>query len=208
MQLQSDSITDGAWKDASHALARLADPGPVEFSGNQNPHLRWSDEPEGTKSFVITVIDVDCPSAPDDVNQQDREVPETLPRVDFTHWLLADIPADTHEIEEGAHSTGVTARGKAADAAPVGKHGVNDYTSWFEGDPDLGGVWHGYDGAAPPWNDSIPHRYIFTVFAIDQDTLGLREGFTRDDLTDAMAGHVLDEASITVKYATNPRICP
>lgn len=206
MHLTSDSISDGAWKDASLALARSADPGPVEFSGNRNPHLRWSGEPEETKSFAITVIDIDCPSSPDDVNQPDREVPETLPRVDFTHWLLVDVPAGVHEIEEGSHSVGVTEGGKAPDAAPVGVHGVNDYTNWFAGDPVLGGTWHGYDGAAPPWNDSIPHRYVFTVYALDCESLGLAAGFTRDDLTTAIEGHVLDEASFTVKYATNPRI--
>lgn len=178
----------------------------MALADNVNPHLAWSDVPEGTRSFVITCIDSDCPSSPTDVNQEGREVPPDLPRVDFTHWLLADIPADTSEIPEGAHASGVVAGGKDADASPHGVHGRNDYTSWFEGDPDMAGSWNGYDGPAPPWNDSIPHRYEFTVMAIDTPTLGLGPGFDRDELLDALAGHVLDSASLTVTYALNPSL--
>jgi hypothetical protein len=205
MQLTSNSFHDGALIPSDHALAKTADPGPVELSTNRNPHLSWSDVPEGTQSFVVTCIDPDAPTVADDVNKSDREVPSTLPRGDFTHWLLADIPASTAEIAAGSHCFEVTPGGKPA-SAPLGVHGVNDYTSWFAGDPEMGGVWHGYDGPAPPWNDSIPHRYVFTVYAVDVEHLGLDPGFSADELTRALDGHVLASASITGTYATNPRI--
>lgn len=140
------------------------------------------------------------------MNQVDREVPADLPRVPFTHWLLADIPADVREISEGAHSDCVTAGGKPADGSPIGVHGRNDYTAWFEGDPEMAGEWNGYDGPAPPWNDSIPHRYEFSVSALDTPSLGLDPGFTLEELLGALEGHVLDSASITVTYASNPRL--
>lgn len=206
MRLVSDTISDGGRMPRRGALAVPADPGPVALSDNRNPHLAWSDVPPETESFVITCIDHDCPSAPDDVNQGDREVPADLPRVPFTHWLLAEIPAEVREIPEGAHSDCVTAGGKSAHASPVGVHGRNDYTAWFEGDPDMAGEWHGYDGPAPPWNDSIPHRYEFRVSALDTPSLGLAPGFTYQDLVAALDGHVLDSASITVTYASNPRL--
>lgn len=206
MQLTSDTFDDGGKMPPRGALAVPAEPGPVTFSDNRNPHLAWSGAPEATASFAVTCIDRDCPSAPDDVNQTDREVPETLPRVDFTHWLLADLPPDTSAIDEGEHCAEVTAGGKAADAATIGVHGRNDYTAWFDGDPDMGGTYHGYDGPAPPWNDSISHRYDFTVYALDVPTLGLAPGFTRDELESAMAGHVLDSATITATYASNKRL--
>lgn len=206
MELTSSSFDDGGKIPERLALAVPADPGPVAFSDNRNPHLHWSGFPQGTRSFVVTCIDHDCPSAPDDVNQPDREVPSSLPRVDFTHWLLANVPAAVVEIPEGAHAQGVTPRGKAADAAPVGVHGQNDYTAWFDGDPDLEGQWNGYDGSAPPWNDSIVHHYEFTVYALDVDSLDLSPGFVRDELEAAMAGHVIDEASIVGIYASNPRL--
>lgn len=206
MDLSSTSIRDGDPVEARYALAETADEGHVALSGNRNPHLAWSDFPESTRSFVVTCIDVDCPSAGDDVNQEDREVPQDLPRVDFVHWLLANIPANVTEIAEASHSDRVTPRGKTASAAPVGLHGLNDYTSWFGGDPDMGGEWHGYDGPAPPWNDSIVHRYEFTVHALDVADLDIPPGFTRDALNAAIQGHVLESASITVTYATNPRL--
>ncbi|GBE24386.1 MAG TPA: YbhB/YbcL family Raf kinase inhibitor-like protein [Actinobacteria bacterium] len=206
MELTSSSFANGEKIPTRLAFAVPADPGPIAFSDNRNPHLAWTGAPDGTRSYVVTCIDHDCPSAPDDVNQPDREIPETLPRIDFTHWLLANIPASTTEIAEGSHSEGVTTRGKAADAAPIGVHGQNDYTSWTADDPDLAGQWNGYDGSAPPWNDSIVHHYEFTVFALDVDRLDLAPGFTRDELTAAMAGHVLDSASIVGAYATNPRL--
>jgi len=206
VELFSTSFVDGGKVPTACALAIPADPGPVEFAGNRNPNLSWSDGPGATRSYVITCIDHDCPSAPDDVNQTDREVPSSLPRVDFTHWLLANLPADVTSIEEGSHSQGVTPRGKAAADAKVGVHGLNDYTSWFAGDPDLGGQWNGYDGSAPPWNDSILHHYEFTVYAIDVGDLDLEPGFTRDELVVSMEGHVLDSASITGLYALNPRL--
>lgn len=206
MEIFSNSVADGERAKDSLALAVPDTDNHVTFSENRNPHLGWRGAPDGTRSFVVTCIDVDCPSAPDDVNQEDREVPATLPRVEFVHWLLADIPADTNEISEGSHSDGVTARGKARDAAPLGVHGVNSYTDWFAGDDDLEGAWHGYDGPAPPWNDSIPHRYVFTVHALDVATLGLDEGFSHDELTSAMQDHVLDSASLTMTYTLNPRL--
>ncbi|MEN8238174.1 MAG: YbhB/YbcL family Raf kinase inhibitor-like protein [Actinomycetota bacterium] len=206
MDLFSTSFVDGGKVPTRCALAIPADPGPVEFAGNKNPNLSWSGAPEATRSYVITCIDHDCPSAPDDVNQPDREVPSSLPRVDFTHWLVANVPADVTSIDEGSHSDGVTARGKTAESSPDGVHGLNDYTSWFAGDPDLDGEWNGYDGSAPPWNDSIPHHYEFTVYALDVDALDLAPGFTRDDLATSMEGHVLDAASITGLYALNPRL--
>lgn len=206
MHVTSDTFDDGGRMPARGNLAVAADPGPVTFSGNRNPHLAWSEAPVGTRSFVITAIDPDCPSVPDDVNQEDREVPADLPRVDFVHWLLADVPAGVDSIAEASHSDEVTAGGKAADAAPIGVHGRNDYTSWFDGDPEMGGAYHGYDGPAPPWNDSIPHRYAFTVYALDIETLGLAPGFSLDDLREAMEGHVLDSVTITATHTTNRRL--
>jgi Raf kinase inhibitor-like YbhB/YbcL family protein len=206
LQLSSRSIQNGTQIEDAFALAVPAEEAHVSLAENISPHLAWTDVPPGTRSFVITCIDADCPSSPVDVNQEGREVPEDLPRVDFTHWLLVDIPPDTTEIAEGSHASGVVPRGKSAEASPLGVHGQNDYTAWFDGDLDMGGSWNGYDGPAPPWNDSIPHRYTFTINAIDEDSLALEPGFSRSDLVAAIDGHVLDSAALTVTYTLNPRL--
>lgn len=203
MNLRSDTFGDGDMAHDRIALATPAHEDNVALSENRNPHLSW-DPVEGAMSYVVTCIDVDCPSAPDDVNQNDREVPSTLPRVDFVHWLLADMHAT--QIPEAAHSESVTPGGKPAAAAPVGKHGVNDYTSWFADDPVMGGTWHGYDGPAPPWNDSIVHRYVFSVYALDVERTGLEPGFTREQLDAVLNDHTIESDSITVTYTLNPRL--
>jgi hypothetical protein len=70
----------------------------------------------------------------------------------------------------------------------------------------MGGTWHGYDGPAPPWNDSIAHRYVFTVYALDVDTAGLQPGFSRADLDAVLEEHAIDSDSMTMTYSLNPRL--
>jgi Raf kinase inhibitor-like YbhB/YbcL family protein len=208
MELRSDTFADGAAIPAKCALAKPHPEDRVTFSDNVNPHLEWSDVPEGTKSFAIVVHDYDVPSVGDDVNQPDREVPEDLARVDFFHWVLIDLPADKRSIEEGEFCSGVTEGGKDVRRGPHGtRQGLNDFTGWFEGDPVMGGDYYGYDGPAPPWNDSIPHHYRFTVYALDVENLEVGDDpFTGKDVWEAIEGHVLAQASIAGTYTQNPRL--
>ena len=61
------------------------------------------------------------PSArPDDVNQEGHEVPSSLPRTEFFHWLLLDIPVATQYIASGSYSDRVTTRGKKSPQIPDG----------------------------------------------------------------------------------------
>jgi phosphatidylethanolamine-binding protein (PEBP) family uncharacterized protein len=53
---------------------------------------------EGAGARVATTS---APSRADDVNQPDREVPAELPRVDFFHWVLVDLPPRPTVIAEG-----------------------------------------------------------------------------------------------------------
>lgn len=207
MRLSSTSFEDGDPIPEDYAFAKPHPEDRVTLAGNVNPHLEWSDVPEGTKSFALICHDYDVPSRGDDVNQPDREVPEDLPRVHFFHWVLVDLPADKTSIGEGEYSTEVVAGGQGQDeAAPVGRTGLNDFTGWFAGDPDMGGNYYGYDGCAPPWNDSIVHHYVFTVYALDVDAVEVSGDFTGHDVREAIEGHVLAEASIEGTYTQNPRL--
>jgi Raf kinase inhibitor-like YbhB/YbcL family protein len=70
----------------------------------------------------------------------------------------------------------------------------------------MGGDYHGYDGPCPPWNDAIPHRYVFTLFALDVPSLDLPPRFTGQDARQAMQGHVLAQAAVTGRYTLNPAV--
>lgn len=208
MKLHIESWPDGGVIPSKHAFARIPDDAHFEFSDNISPALSWTAPPEGTKSFAILIHDPDVPSSPEDVNQEDRTVPADLPRITFFHWVLVDIPADTLSIEEGADSAGVTPRGKRPGVGPLGTTGINSYTEWFRGDPDMGGDYGGYDGPCPPWNDSIVHHYHTTLYALDLETLGLSGAFTGADALEAMKGHILAEATHLGLYSMNPDVPP
>lgn len=207
MDLTSSSFTDGTAIPGDFALCVPHPDSHATFGANRNPALSWDDVPEGTRSFALICHDPDVPTRPDDVNQEDREVPSSLARTDFFHWVVADLDADLRSIGAGSFSDGVQPHGKQPDAAPVAcRLGLNDYTGWFAGDPDMEGQYFGYDGPCPPWNDSLLHHYIFTIFALDVPTLELSDVFTGADVRTAMGGHVLASVSVTGTYTLNPRL--
>ncbi len=207
MKLTSNSFADGQQIPGDYSFC-VPDPAHhVCLGKNMNPHLAWTEAPPDTKSFVVICHDPDVPSRGDDVNQEDRTVPATLPRVDFFHWVLIDLPSETQEIKAGEFSNEVTPRGKGGPAAPHGaRQGTNDYTAWFDGDGDMRGDYFGYDGPCPPWNDEIRHRYVFTVFALDIETLPLDGTFGGQLVREAMKGHILAEACLTGLYTLNPSV--
>jgi len=54
-----------------------------------------------------------------------------------------------------------------------------------------------YGGPAPP---DKRHTYVFKAYALDTE-LDLKEGFSKQELEDAMEGHIIAEAKLTGTYA-------
>jgi len=207
MKLTTHSFKDGQQIPGDFAFGIVDPEYHVGLGSNRNPQLAWSDAPAGTRSFALICHDPDVPSQGDDVNQEDRTVPASLPRVDFFHWVLFDLPASLSEIGEGEFSNDVTPRGKPGPHAPHdSRQGVNDYTSWFAGDHDMRGDYYGYDGPCPPWNDEIVHHYVFTIFALDVAQLDVAGTLTGQQLRAGMQGHVLAQASLSGTYTLNPAL--
>ncbi|HEY7656192.1 MAG TPA: YbhB/YbcL family Raf kinase inhibitor-like protein [Burkholderiales bacterium] len=177
------------------------------LSKNQNPHLQWQDLPPNAKSLVLICHDPDVPSKPDDVNKEGRTISAQLPRVDFFHWVLVDLPAVTVQVRPGEFSSGVKPRGKPGPESLYGsRQGLNDYTAWFASDKEMAGNYFGYDGPCPPWNDTIPHHYIFTLYAIDMLRCPVAGAFKGPEVLAAIKGHIIAQASITGLYTLNPSL--
>jgi Raf kinase inhibitor-like YbhB/YbcL family protein len=97
------------------------------------------------------------------------------------HWVIFNIPAGVDGLAKNAGNP-------ASGLAPHGS--VQSRT-------DFGAP--GYGGACPPVGNS-PHRYVFTVYALDVDRLDLNP-----EATSALAGfaihqHLIAKDTITVYY--------
>jgi Raf kinase inhibitor-like YbhB/YbcL family protein len=91
------------------------------------------------------------------------------------HWLLFDIDAKTTSLPAGA---------------PEGFRGVSGKNSFGE---------TGYGGPCPPRNDK-PHRYVFTVYALRTDKLGLEPGAGIDAVKKALEENTLLSVSLQATY--------
>ena len=96
----------------------------------------------------------------------------------FWHWTVANIPADVTELAEGA----------SPDGLPRGA---------VEGRTDFGEP--GFGGAAPPPGHG-PHRYIFTIFAVDVERLDVTPENSGAVFGFNLHFHTLAKASITGLY--------
>jgi Raf kinase inhibitor-like YbhB/YbcL family protein len=207
MKFWSDSFTNGEKIPEIYAFGKYHAGSHVELSHNKNPHFAWDELPEGTRSLALICHDKDVPSKPDDVNQEGKTVPADLPRVDFFHWVQVDIPISKSVIEKGEFSTEVTSKGKSGpDSVGGTRHGVNNYTQWFEGDKAMAGTYFGYDGPCPPWNDSILHHYIFTLYALDLERAPVKGTFTGPDVLEKISSHILEKKEWVGTYTLNPDV--
>lgn len=204
MKLTILSFENGGAIPAEFAMGVPNGSGQATFAPNRSPHLKWADAPAGAKSYALICCDVDAPSVGDDVNQLGRTVPYDLPRADFYHWVLVDIPSSTNELPAGCDSDGVTQKGKEVGPTPYGIRGINSYTSWFAGDPNMEGNYGGYDGPFPPWNDERVHRYYFSLYALDVESLDLSGVFSGAETLLAMRNHVLAQDVWMGTYAIYP----
>jgi Raf kinase inhibitor-like YbhB/YbcL family protein len=100
------------------------------------------------------------------------------PRGTWVHWVLFNLPATARELPEGVPPEKTLESGA--------RQGTNDFRKI------------GYGGPAPP--PGKPHRYFFKLYALDR-TLDLKEGATKEQVVQAMKGHVLAEGQLMGKYS-------
>lgn len=95
----------------------------------------------------------------------------------WTHWVLFDLPSATSSLPESVSKV---------DELPGGeRQGRNDFHKI------------GYNGPCPP--PGKPHRYFYRFYALDRK-LDLKPGSSRQEVEQAMAGHILGQAEWMGKY--------
>jgi Raf kinase inhibitor-like YbhB/YbcL family protein len=94
----------------------------------------------------------------------------------FVHWVIFNLPPDTRGLPEDVPNQQTLPSGAM--------QGVNGAGST------------GYMGPCPP---SGTHRYFFKLYALDTE-LGLGGGATKEEVLDAMEGHVLSEGQLMGTY--------
>ena len=103
------------------------------------------------------------------------------PDAAYTHWVIFNLPPDAHGLSEA-----VPKDDKLASGALQGKIGS-------------GGIGYpiGYFGPCPP--KGSPHHYRFTLYALDK-SLDLAAGASKDQVLQAMQGHILAESMLIGLY--------
>ncbi|MFD9456648.1 YbhB/YbcL family Raf kinase inhibitor-like protein [Streptomyces sp. NPDC059985] len=129
---------------------------------------------DGTETPVpLTFDDVPEATASLALVVHDPDVPkDRRPDGNFDHWVVWNIPADQRHISGDDDHAGVVGQTT---------RGTN---TWI--------------GPAPPPGDG-PHRYYFTLYALDTE-LDLAPTAGREELEEALSGHVLDRAVLMGRF--------
>ena len=109
------------------------------------------------------------------------EDPDAAPSRPFVHWLAWNIPATLTSLPEGLQE----------------QPRLTEPDGVLQGKNTRGSV--GYTGPRPPVGDPA-HRYFFQVFALDT-MLNVPFGADRDQLLEAMKGHVVGKGVVMGRYA-------
>jgi Raf kinase inhibitor-like YbhB/YbcL family protein len=144
----------------------------------KSPAIMLSDLPSETKALAVIMEDPDA----------------TAPKP-FVHWLMADL-TPANEIPANVLPGDETAFGVAARPTPTTMISTVVRYGGVQGGNSHGTV--AYYGPKPPVGDP-PHRYHFTVYALDAK-LGLKPGFNRVGLLKAMQGHVLAQGTTIARF--------
>lgn len=95
----------------------------------------------------------------------------------WVHWVLYDLSPETTSLAEGVPKDKTVLGGA--------RQGMNDFRRI------------GYGGPCPP--PGAPHRYFFKLYALDT-RLNLEPGLTKQQLLNAMKGHILAQGELMGKY--------
>ena len=118
---------------------------------NLSPPMHWEGAPSRARSYALVVEDADAP------------------RGTFHYWAAYDIPADAHNLPQGAGS---------GELGAAIRMGINDF-----------GNSH-YDGPQSPAGRG-QHHYHFRLFALDVRELDVPDDCSAEQVLEAAVAHSL-----------------
>lgn len=160
--LTSTSVRDGERLASAQQSGLSGVPGGEDLS----PQLSWSGAPGGTRSFAVTIYDPDAPTGSG-----------------FWHWAVANLPAGTTSLAEGAGDERGTGLPAPAIQLPNDARAAR------------------FIGAAPPAGHG-EHRYVIVIHALDVEDIGVPTDTTPAHLGYMIASHILGRATLVATAET------
>lgn len=170
----SKGIKNGVW-EAQYGAASNKKIGAMP---TESVPLTWSKGPSNTKSYAITLIDNDA-----------------VPVIGFPwiHWVAANIPANITSLEANASRKDqkimIQGVNSYADGYMISLPSIQEFRV-----PRKDAVFYG--GMSPV---GFAHTYTLKVYALDTK-LDLKDGYTYNELVEAMQGHIVGEGELRAKY--------
>jgi Raf kinase inhibitor-like YbhB/YbcL family protein len=185
----TDSLIESNTETGPEMTAGLSDPAPTPATiALSSPAFR--DGGALPTRFTCDGRDVSPPLSWTDVPEGARSLVLVVsdpdaPRGTFSHWVVFNLPPDLNELQEGIGPGGsIGSVAGASDTNPTqGTNGFNNA---------------GYNGPCPPQGSA--HHYVFQIYALDT-VLALDESANREQILEALEGHVLAEGRLTAVFS-------
>ena len=173
------TLYSSAFRNGGEIPARYTSCSKQNNALNMSPPLSWSGAPADTQSFAVIMSDLDIPVTSMIVITGKDGKPYSPKRKVGYHWVLVNIPASVDHLPADINHY-----------SPIGLTGTNLFHR------------QNYMGPCPPVNDSIPHHYVVSVYALNVSHLNLpaNGSFVAEQAMHAMQGHVLAEATYSGYY--------
>ena len=140
--------------------------------GNKSPALNWTGVPPSTKSFAISLVDINAWG----------------PGLAFDHWFVIDIPASVSSLPKDAGNI-------SGENLPAGAVHTLNGAAAYDKSPDTSRH-RAYAGVGP--KPGTTNQYEITIFALDVSSLGLPTSATPDQVKAAIAKAQISSAKMSV----------
>lgn len=139
--------------------------------GNKSPQLSWENAPNGTKSFAITIVDLNAFG----------------PNIPFDHWLVINIPASNSSLVKDAGNISGKNLPTGANHTPNGAYPTYVTNADFV---------KAYAGVCP--NVGNTNQYEITVYALNVSTLNIAANATSTDVKTAIKTATISSTKMSV----------